>query len=447
MMKRPRVLGVVAAGAAVALAAAGCGGGGGDGGSEAGGGANRASAPGVTATTVTIGSHQPLTGPAAPGYSKISAAAKAYFDYVNANGGVHGRKIVYKYMDDVYNPTQTVDVVHKLVLQDKVFAIFNGLGTPTHTKVVDYLNAQRVPDLFVASGCACWDQPKAHPYTFGWQTNYIREGKILGQHIKQTMPGKKIAYFYQNDDFGQDGVKGVDKYIPASQVVSRQSYQPGNTDIGPQAQAIAQAKADVVVLFTIPSYTALFRLAQLKLNSKAQLVVSNVGSDPTTLTGLLENFAKQAGTDLEGNPLIQGIITDSYGTPIGDKSNKWVQLWTKVHNQYIPKLPLDGNISFGFGAAYTFVQALQAAGKNPTRQSLVEAVENTKFTGPGLVPFGYSKDSHSGYTGVQIGTIKGNAVVLQGEPLVTDAGDGPIQPYTEPQQPPPGNGIPPAPAG
>jgi ABC-type branched-subunit amino acid transport system substrate-binding protein len=444
MMKRPRVLGVVAAGAAVALAAAGCGGGGG---SDKGGGANRASAPGVTATTVTVGSHQPLTGPAAPGYSEIAPAAKAYFDYVNATGGVNGRKIIYKYVDDVYNPTQTVDVVHKLVLQDKVFAIFNGLGTPTHTKVVDYLNAQRVPDLFVASGCGCWDQPKAHPYTFGWQTDYIREGKILGQHIRQTLSGKKVAYFYQNDDFGQDGVKGLDKQIPASQVVARQSYQPGNTDIGPQAQAIAQSKADVVVLFTIPAYTALFRLAQLKLNSKAQLVVSNVGSDPTTLTGLLENFAKQAGAKLKGNPLIQGIITDSYGTPIGDTSNSWVQLFTKIHDQYIPKLPLDGNIAYGFGTAYTFVQALQAAGKNPTRQSLVQAIEKTKFTGPGLVPFAFSANSHAGYTGVQLGTIKGNAIVVQGEPLVTDDGGGAIQPFTEPQPAAPGNGIPPAPAG
>jgi ABC-type branched-subunit amino acid transport system substrate-binding protein len=442
-MKGPRALRVVAAGAVVALIATGCGGGGDDENS----GANRASAPGVTATTVTIGSHQPLTGPAAPGYSEISAASKAYFDYVNANGGVHGRKIIYKYVDDGYNPAQTVDVVHKLVLQDKVFAIFNGLGTPTHTKVVDYLNAQRVPDLFVASGCGCWDNPKQHPYTFGWQTDYIREGKILGQHIRQTMAGKKVAYFYQNDDFGQDGVKGLDMQIPRSQVVSRQSYQPGNTDVGPQVQAIAQSKADVVALFTIPAYTSLFRLTSLKLNYSPQLVVSNVGSDPTTLSGLLEAQAKEAGTKVKGNPLIQGIITDSYGTPIGNSSNPWVKLFTRIHDQYIPKLPLDANVSYGFGAAYTFVQALQAAGKNPTRQSLIEAVENTDFTGPGLVPFAYSKDSHSGYTGVQIGTIKGNAVVLQGEPFVTDRGNGPIQPHTQPQVQPPNNGIPPAPAG
>jgi len=437
-MKGFRAIRAVAVGAAIALAATGCGGD-----SDSGGDGNgKASAPGVTATTVTIGSHQPLTGPAAPGYSKISAAAKAYFDHVNANGGVHGRKIVYKYVDDVYNPTQTVDVVHKLVLQDKVFAIFNGLGTPTHSKVVDYLNAQRVPDLFVASGCTCWDQPQKHPYTFGWQVDYLREGKILGDYIKKTYPGKKVAYLAQNDDFGQDGVKGVDKYVPASDVVARQTYQPGNTDLGPQAQAIAASKAEVVVLFTTPTYTALFRLAQLKLANKAQLVVSNVGSDPTTLTGLLESFAKKGGSTIKGNPLIQGIVTDSYLSPIGDTSSSWVQLFKKVHDQYIPNLPLDGNVGYGMASAYTFVQALQAAGANPTRKSLVDAVENQHFAGPGLTPYALSKNSHAGFTGAQIGIIKDNAISLQGQPQTTDAGDGPLQPYTTAPPNAPANGIP-----
>jgi branched-chain amino acid transport system substrate-binding protein len=439
-MNRPRLVRAMAAAVAGALALAACGSGGTKSGS---GGANGASAPGVTATTVTIGSHQPLTGPAAPGFGSISVAAKAYFDYVNAGGGINGRKIVYKYVDDGYNPTNTVDVVHKLVLQDKVFAIFNGLGTPTHTKVVDYLNAQRVPDLFVASGCGCWDQPGPHPYTFGWQTDYVREGKVLGSYIKQAFAGKKIAYFYQNDDFGQDGVKGLDKYLPSGQVVSRQSYQPGNTDIGPQAQAIAASKADVVVLFTIPAYTALFRLAQLKLGNHARLVVSNVGSDPTTLTGLLEAFAAKGGAKVAGNPLIQGIVTDAYQVPIGDTTSSWYTLFKKVHDTYTPKLPLDGNVAYGMASAYTFVQALQAAGKNPTRRSLVDAVESQHFTGPGLVPFAFSKTSHAGYSGAQIGVIKGNAIVVQGQPLTTDDGSGPLVPYTTPPPPAPANGIPP----
>src|ERR1700735_174521 len=159
-----------------------------------------ASAPGITPTTITIGSHQPLTGPAAPGYSEIAPASTAYFDYVNANGGIYGRKIVYKYLDDGYDPTKTASVVRQLVLQDSVYALFNGLGTPTHLAAVSFLNSQKVPDVCVASGCDCWNAPSTYPETFGWQLDYISEGKILGQYIKQHFAGKKVGFFFQNDE-------------------------------------------------------------------------------------------------------------------------------------------------------------------------------------------------------------------------------------------------------
>src|SRR6202167_6049726 len=165
-------------------------------------GALQASAPGVTAKTITIGSHQPLTGIAAPGYDEIAPASNAYFQYVNAHGGIYGRKIIYKYLNDQYDPTITSTVVHQLVLQDNVYAIFNGLGTPTHLAVVKYLNASKVPDVFVASGCECWDSPSTYPDTFGWQLDYVREGKILGKYIEEHFAGKKIGYFYQDDEFG-----------------------------------------------------------------------------------------------------------------------------------------------------------------------------------------------------------------------------------------------------
>ena len=135
---------------------------------------------------MTIGSTQPLTGPAAPGYSEIAPAANAYFKYVNAHGGVNGRKINYTYLDDQYNPTSTATQTRKLVLQDQVFAMFQALGTPTHLSVVSYLNSEHVPDLFVASGCNCWNNTSQYPDTFGWQPNYTIEGKILGQYIAQN---------------------------------------------------------------------------------------------------------------------------------------------------------------------------------------------------------------------------------------------------------------------
>ncbi|MYX38375.1 MULTISPECIES: ABC transporter substrate-binding protein [unclassified Streptomyces] len=408
-----------------------------------GGSGGGSAAPGVTEDSIVIGSHQPLTGPAAPGYSNVSAGAKAYFDHVNAGGGVNGRKIDFRYKDDAYNPTQTVKVTKELVLEDKIFAMMGGLGTPTHTKVVDYLNSRRVPDLFVSSGCRCWDQPDKHPQTFGWQPDYLVEGKILGQYIKENFAGKKVAYFYQGDDFGKDGVEGLDQYVPKESVVSRQSYQPGGTDIAPQVTAIAQSKADVVVLFTIPTYTALFKLTSLKLRYNPQMVVTNVGSDPTTLAGLLQSFAKQAGGTADPAALMDGIITDTYMPPTNDASNSWIKLFRGIHDKYIPKLPFDGNVEFGMSMAYTFVQALQGAGKNPTRESLVKAVEKGGFTGPGLVPFRFSGDSHAGYTGVQIGILKGSTeVALQGTPLVTDSERGAITPYTTAQPQAPADGIP-----
>jgi len=437
-MKRNHVR--LAAGAVgVLLATAACGGSSSGGGGGGGGGAT---APGVTSTSVTIGSTQPLSGPVAPGYSEISQASDAYFKYINANGGINNRKIIYKYVDDAYNPTQTVSQTRKLITQDNVFAIFNALGTPTHQKVVDLLNQQKVPDLFVASGCLCWDDVSAHPYTFGWQVDYTVEGKILGKYIADKFAGKKIAYFYQNDDFGQDGVKGLDMEIPKSQVVAREPYDVTNTDVSDQVSKLQASKADVVVSFSVPAFTALLKLNMLKVNYNPQLAVSNVGSDPITLSGLLEAFAKQAKATVNGSDLIQGIITDGYLASPADPSNSWIKLFQKIHDQYIPKLPFDGNVEYGMAAAYTFAQALEGAGDNPTRDGLVKAVENGLAQGPGLVPFRYSADSHAGFTGTQVGVIKGTTISLVGSPQTTDDQSGPVETFSESQPEAPSNGVP-----
>jgi hypothetical protein len=408
--------------AALAMVAAACGSSGSSSpsSSSSSSSALTASAPGITATTITIGSHQPLTGVAAPGYDEIAPAANAYFQYVNAHGGVFGRKIIYKYLNDQYNPTITSTVVHQLVLQDNVYAIFNGLGTPTHLAVASYLNAQKVPDVFVASGCACWNAPSTLPYTFGWQINYIREGKILGNYIKAHFKGKKIGYFYQNDEFGQDGVKGLDFEIPKSQVVARESYVPTNTNIGPQVAALKAAGAQVVVSFSVPAFTALLRLIELKLSFSPQLVVSNVGSDPITLAGLLEAFAKQGGAKVAGNALTQGIITDSYLPSLGNTTNSWISLFSTIHSQYLSKLPFDGNVGYGMAAAYTFVQAMFKAGRNPTRQNLVTAINGGLPQGVSVAPYAYSASDHDGISGAYLGVIKNGAIVQTGPVQVTD---------------------------
>jgi ABC-type branched-subunit amino acid transport system substrate-binding protein len=449
-VKRPSRLRVpaIAALAVAALTVAACSSGAGNAGSGPGASGSStaaltASAPGITATTITIGSHQPLTGPAAPGYSEIAPASAAYFAYVNAHGGIYGRKIVYKYLDDGYNPTTTAQVVRQLVLQDNVYSIFNGLGTPTHLAVLSFLNSQKVPDVFVASGCDCWDAPTADPETFGWQLDYIREGKILGQYVAKHFAGKKIAYFYQDDEFGMDGVKGLDDEIPKSMVVSRQSYVDTNVNVAPQVAALRASGAQVVISFSIPAFTALLKLTSLKLGFSPTLVVSNVGSDPITLSGLLESFAKQGGSTVNGNALTTGIISDGYLPSVGDTSNSWIALFKKVHDQYDAKAPFDGNVLYGMGAAYTFVQAMLKAGRNPTRADLVSAINSGLSQGPEVAPFAYSNTDHDGVTGAYIGIINNGVLTQEGPVLVTDtSAGGAITTYTGTEPQAPASGVP-----
>jgi branched-chain amino acid transport system substrate-binding protein len=441
MRRSHRSLAAVAGIAAVALLAAACGSSSSSGTSSSS--ALTASAPGITASTITIGSHQPLTGVAAPGYDEIAPASNAYFQYVNAHGGIYGRKIVYKYLNDQYDPTITATVVHQLVLQDNVYAIFNGLGTPTHLAVVKYLNSSKVPDVFVASGCDCWNAPSTYPDTFGWQIDYIREGKILGNYIEQHFKGKKIGYFYQDDEFGMDGVKGLNYEIPKSQVVAAESYNPTVVNIAPQVTALKAAGAQVVVVFAVPAFVALLRLTSLKLSFSPQLVSSDVGSDPITLAGLLESFAKQGGATVSGNALTQGIITDSYLPSLGDTTNSWIQLFTKVHNTYIPKLPMDGNVAYGLAVGYTFVQAMLKAGRNPTRQDLVNAINGGLPQGVSVAPFAYSSSDHAGITGAYMAEIVNGALKPIGPVQVTDTSPtGAITTFTGTQPAAPASGIP-----
>jgi branched-chain amino acid transport system substrate-binding protein len=428
MSERPtiRIAGCVCA-ATLALVAGGCGGSKGD-------------STGVSSTSVTFGTHQPLTGPAAPGYSEIAPASVAFFEYLNAQGGVYGRKIHLIVKDDAYNPAQTVNVVHKLVLDEEVFGIFEGLGTPTHTKVVGFLNGEKVPDMFVASGCPCWDDGSAQPYTFGWQPNYTIEGKILGQYIKQHFASAKIGVFYQNDDFGKGGLTGIKDELPASQIASTQPYEPGITNVAPQISSIKASGATVLVDFTVPIYTALGQLASFTLGYKPQLVSSSVGIDPTTVGGLLKTFSKgKAGTEL-----IEGAITDGYLPSVAETSNPWIALFKKVHNRYDSSAPFDGNVEYGMAAAYTLAQALQLAGKNLTREGIVKALQEkgAQLTGPGLVPFRYSSSDHGGYSGAQMGQVKGGAITLFGPRLVTTPAAGsPITTFTGTQPSPPASGV------
>lgn len=402
--------------------------------------AQTSSAVGVTADTVKVGAHFPLTGVAAPGYSDIPSGARAYFEYVNAKGGVYGRKIEYIVKDDAYDPTKTSQVVKELVLQDRVFAIMGGLGTPTHSAVLDFLNDQGVPDLFVSSGSLLWNQPEKYPMTFGWQPDYEIEGKIIGRYVKRNFPDAKVGLFLQDDDFGDDGEKGVRSYID-DQIVAEQRYVSGKTNIAPQISALRSSGADLIISFSTPSYTALSQLAALRLNWQPQWIYSNVGSDPALVGSLLSEFSEGKVTDAG---LLSGAISTEYLAGVDETEDPWVQLWQRVWKKYGGEGKLTNYRIYGMAEAYTFVQALQAAGKDLTRKGIVAAVEKAGggFEGPALAPFRYAPDSHAGISGVKVVEIKGRGGEDRTPVLVTDNGDAPIKQSNGENAPPPQDGIP-----
>jgi ABC-type branched-subunit amino acid transport system substrate-binding protein len=386
------------------------------------------STPGVTNSSITIGATVPLTGVAAPGYSEIAPAMNAVFDWVNAHGGVYGRKINYVYLDDQYNAAKTAPLTRQLVLQNKIFADVGSLGTPTQLSVQPYLNSQKVPQLFIESGCNCWSQSQ-YPYSLGWEPPYTVEGKILGYYIAHNFAGKKIGYLYQDDEFGQDVVKGLDMEIPASSVVSRQNYDAA-TLAGPltdQVAALKSAGAQVVVLATVPAATALAMLPAAAIGYLPQYVIDSVGADSPTVGPLLSSFTQaathSAAEAQAATGLLNGVISDSYIPPENQTSNAWVKVEEKILQDYAPSLwaahGLDGNTEYGVALAYTFYQALQAAGRNLTRQGLINAIANSgsSFVTPGLVKLSYSSSVHFGYEGAEIVKFSSSA-----PPAVTPTG-------------------------
>ncbi len=430
-----RAAGIVTAGAVLAA----CGAGGRPSGQS---GTDAAQEVGITDNSVTVGATFPLTGVAAPGYSEIPSGTRAYFDYVNAHGGVNGRKIKYLVRDDGYNPTTTSQVTKELVLKDKVFAMLSALGTPTHSAVVDYLNSQKVPDLFVSSGSIMWgDDPGKRPMTFGWQPDYEIEGKIIGKWVAKNMPNAKVGLFLQDDDFGRDGEKGVRKYLD-KQIVTVQRYTPGNTDVAPQVAGLASAKADLVLGFNVPAYTALSQLVAMKLNYQPKWFYSNVGSDPQLVGSLLASFSK--GAVKEDKPLA-GVLTTEYIPGLDAPSDPWVKLWHKVWDKYGKGGDLTNYRIYGMSEAYTFVQALKAAGKNPTREGLVQAVEKMgTATGPNLAPYRYSADNHLGISGMKVVQIQSVTSSKELTPVqTTDLGNAPVKTDgSAAGDAPPGDGIP-----
>jgi ABC-type branched-subunit amino acid transport system substrate-binding protein len=399
-------------------------------------GAASAATPGVTSTSITLGATEPLTG-VADSYNDIAPAMAAVFAAFNANGGVNGRQIKFTYLDDQYTPSITATLTHELVLQDNIFADVGSLGTPTQLEVQPYLNSQKVPQLFVLSGCNCWSSSQ-YPYTSGYQPPYTVDGKILGAYTAKNFAGEKIGYFTQDDEFGFDTIKGLNLELKASSVVSKQTYVASTASyvagLNSQVAALQAAGAKVVVLAAIPVFVNLFATTAATLGYAPQLVIDGVAGDPSAI-GPAAVLSTPAPA---GQALLNGAITDGYGAFENQTSNPWVQVATKLLTKYDPTVAtkgITGDELVGFNLGYTIVQALQAAGKNLTRQGLLNAIaaDGSKFIEAGFVPYSYSSAVHFGYEGEQLYKMSSSATPIT-LPSGTYLGVTPVGPvyYTSP---------------
>ena len=342
--------------------------------------------PGVSSTQVLIGGTTPLTG-IASAYSAVARGADAYFKYVNAHGGVNRRKVKYLIRDDGYDPSRTIDQTRELVQQDKVFAIFNSLGTEQNQATRDYLNAVKVPQLFVASGATTWGRDyRRYPWTIGYQPNYIAEGTIYGRHVAKTTPKARIGVLYQNDDYGKDLLNGLRKGLASKvrQIVSRQSYDVTDPDVGSQIARLKSARANVLMLFATPATAIRAYVHARKLDWRPKVFVNAVSS-AANIMGLATAATSKKQTEGSISIVFLKDPTDRRWA-----NDPGIRLYRSVMKRYDAKSNWkDVYNVYGMSVAHTFVQALKRAGKNPTRESIMRAathlnVRNDPFVLPGI---------------------------------------------------------------
>ena len=343
-------------------------------------GAHRAT-PGVSATTITIGGTFPITGPASL-YNTIPKAESAYFAYVNDHGGVNGRKIDFKVLDDGYDPSKTVPLTQQLVEQDNVFAIFGSLGTAPNLSIWSYLNTHKVPQVLIATGDSYWGfSHKAYPWTIGYQPDYPGEAKIYGKYLDANMPTAKIGVLYQNDAYGKNYYAGLRVGLGAkkSNIVSAQSYDASSTSVVQQVLALKASGANVFVVFALPTQTigALVTATKVGWTPNAT-IINNVSANPVFLKIAAANGGNVDGV-LSTNCL--NLVTTT------DKNTAGAKLATAIISKYASALDLnDSNVVYGLGAAWTMTYALKKAGKNPTRASLMKALKSLNVADPFSYP-------------------------------------------------------------
>jgi branched-chain amino acid transport system substrate-binding protein len=340
-----------------------------------------AQTPGVSATEIKIGNTNPYSGPASA-YGTIGKAIGAYFKKVNDEGGINGRKINFVTHDDGYSPPKTVEMVRRLVEQDQVAFVFQTLGTPTNSAIHKYLNQEKVPHLFVATGATKWGDPKNFPWTMGFQPTYQTEGKIYAQYVLKNVPDAKIGILYQNDDYGKDYLKGLKDGLGEAAkrlIVLEQSYEVTDPTIDSQIANLKNSGANVFYNVTIPKFAVQAIKKAHDIGWKPLHLLNNVSSS-------VDVVLKPAGLDAS-----KGLITALYTKDPTDpqwKNDAGMTEWLAWMQKYYP----DGNTKDGFNVyAYTVAQlmvhVLKQCGNDLSRPNIMKQAANVKDLGlPLLLP-------------------------------------------------------------
>jgi ABC-type branched-subunit amino acid transport system substrate-binding protein len=335
---------------------------------------------GASDKEIIVGNINPYSGPASA-YGSIGKSIGAYFDKINAEGGINGRKIKYISVDDGYNPAKTVEQARKLVEQDEVFLLFQPLGTPPNSAIHKYMNDKKVPHLFVATGATKWGDPKNFPWTMGWQPNYQSEGKIYATHLLETKPNAKIAILYQNDDYGKDYLKGFEDGLGEkgrALIVSKLTYEVTDPTVDSQMVSLKSSGADTFFNITTPKFAA-----------QAIKKAAEIGWKPTHY---LNSVSASVGTVLipAGLENSVGIITAQYikdpTDPQWQKGPEWDD-WLSWMKKYQPSADVkDAQTVYGYTVAQGLVQVLKQCGDNLTRENVMKQAASLDMTLPMLLP-------------------------------------------------------------
>jgi branched-chain amino acid transport system substrate-binding protein len=345
--------------------------------------------PGVTGRAITIGGTFPFSGPVSS-YAPIARGMETYFRFVNARKGpdgkrgVYGRQIIFKTYDDGYNPARTVQLTQQLVLQDKVFAIVGSLGTEPNLAIRPYLNQRKVPQLQIATGASYWGaQHKAFPWTMGWQTDYVAEGRNYARWILANRPNAKIAVFYQNDDYGKDYLRGIKAGLGsrASMIINERSYEVTDTSYASQIAQQRASGADTWILLTTAGTPTVRALATGKAVGYRpdQIIINSVAATDQVMAAA----ARTVGADY-----VNGVVSSGYlknNTNPKYKNDPAIRSFRRIMGKYGPEGGVDirnGFYYYGVANAWEFVKLLYAAGKNPTRASIMKAAENRNWVNP-----------------------------------------------------------------